>query len=126
MSGPSLDDFTDMPEDVPDLPQATMIGKIDPGDVEAERADESVDVIDVRDRDAYAEGHIPGAENVPLDELEDLVEERDWSETVVTACYLGKSSVQAARLIEAYSDAEVKSMAGGYEDWTYDLASDDS
>lgn len=103
-----------------------MTGEIDPADVEDERGEESVDVIDVRDPDAYAEGHIPGAENVPLDELENVVDERDWAETVVTACYIGKSSVQAARLIEAYSDSEVSSMTGGYEDWTYDLESGDS
>lgn len=103
-----------------------MTGEIDPADVEAERADESVDVIDIRDPEAYAEGHIPGAENVPLDALEDVVEDREWAETVVTACYIGETSVQAARLIDAYSDSEVRSMAGGYEDWPYDLESSDS
>lgn len=103
-----------------------MTGEIDPEDVEAERTDESVDVIDVRDADAYAEGHIPEAENIPLDDLESVVEDRDWADTVVTACYIGETSVQAARLIDAYSDSEVKSMTGGYEDWTYDLESSDS
>jgi thiosulfate sulfurtransferase len=82
-----------------------------------------LDVIDVRDRDAYESGHLPGAENVPLDDLEEVVESRDWAEEVVVVCYIGESSVQAARLIDHYSDeaVDVASMAGGYERWEGDL-----
>lgn len=90
------------------------VTEIDPADVDPETAE----VIDIRDRDDFEEGHIPGAENVPLDDLEDVVDDREWSDEVVVACYVGQTSQQAARLIDAYADdATVASMAGGYEAW---------
>lgn len=82
---------------------------VDPGTVE---------LIDVRDRERYEEGHIPGAESVPLDDLEDVVDRREWSDEVVVACSVGETSRQATRLIDAYAeDATVASMSGGYEAW---------
>lgn len=101
-----------------------MVEKLSPAAVNTKREDDSVDVIDIRDTEAYAEGHIPGAENIPLENLENVVTERDWDDTVVTACYIGETSVQAARLIDAHTEeSDVRSMAGGYEDWGYDLES---
>ncbi|MFC4549326.1 MULTISPECIES: rhodanese-like domain-containing protein [Halorussus] len=93
------------------------------GEVEPEEVDPSTaDVIDIRDADDFAEGHIPEAENVPLDDLEDVVDDREWGDEVVVACYVGQTSKQAARLIDAYADdAAVASMAGGYERWDGEL-----
>ncbi len=80
--------------------------------------DEEFDLIDIRDDEDYAEGHLPEAEHLTIDELEDTVVERDWADDVVVYCYVGQTSVQAARLIEEYGDAErVASMAGGYDAW---------
>ncbi|ELY65228.1 rhodanese-like domain-containing protein [Natrinema versiforme] len=76
------------------------------------------DLIDIRDDEDYAEGHLPEAEHVTIEELEDTVVDRDWADDVVVYCYVGQTSVQAARLIEEYGDAErVASMAGGYDAW---------
>ncbi|AGB33459.1 Rhodanese-like protein [Natrinema pellirubrum DSM 15624] len=80
--------------------------------------DEEFDLIDIRDDEDYAEGHLPEAEHLTIDELEDTVVDRDWADDVVVYCYIGQTSVQAARLIEEYGDAErVASMAGGYDAW---------
>lgn len=80
--------------------------------------DDEFDLIDVRDDDAYADGHLPGAEHVTIEQLEATVVDRDWADDVIVYCYVGKTSVQAARLIEEYGNAEsVASMAGGYDDW---------
>ena len=92
-----------------------MVDELSPDEVE--RRLDDLQVVDIRDADAYADGHLPGAENVPLDEVEGAVETRDWDDEVVVACYIGESSVQAARLSDHYSDADVASMAGGYEAW---------
>ncbi|MFC4451331.1 rhodanese-like domain-containing protein [Halorussus aquaticus] len=99
------------------------VTEIDPEDVDPETAD----VIDIRDADDYEEGHIPAAENIPLDDLEDVVDEREWGDEVVVACYVGQTSQQAARLIDAYADdATVASMAGGYESWDGSLQQPES
>lgn len=85
----------------------------------------SIQLIDIRDTEAYEEGHIPESENIPLDELGDRAEEIEWgtddTDEIVVACYIGETSVQAARMLEAYEgtgNATVSTMAGGYEEWS--------
>ena len=84
-----------------------------------------VHVVDTRSPLAYADGHIPGAENVPYAELADRIADVEWGESVVLVCQEGISSVQAGRLLESYEgvddDTEVASLAGGYDAWDGDL-----
>jgi thiosulfate/3-mercaptopyruvate sulfurtransferase len=88
-------------------------------------AREPVQVIDIRPPAAFQQGHIPGAINVPMAELPSRVDEIDWADDIVVACPIGQSSVQAARLISSFEgvddEATVRSMAGGYDAWTYEL-----
>ena len=82
---------------------------------------EDVQVVDTRSPRAYADGHVPGAENVPYTELADRIGEVEWGESVVLVCQEGISSVQAGRLLESFEgiddDAEIASLAGGYDAW---------
>jgi len=94
-------------------------------------ARESIQVVDIRTEAAFADGHIPGAENVPFVELPDRVDEFDWGAEVVMVCPIGQSSLQAARLLESYEgvddDARVYNLDGGMDAWDGDLeAADDS
>lgn len=102
-----------------------MVSEVPPEDVKEKLADDDVQIIDTRQPDDYESGHIPGAINIPFNELPQRVDEIEWSDDVVVACPIGQSSVQAARLIESYegvdSDAEIASMAGGYREWEYEL-----
>ncbi|CQH46885.1 thiosulfate sulfurtransferase GlpE [Halobacterium hubeiense] len=96
------------------------VDTIDPETVRERLAtgDDDFDLVDIRETDAYEDGHLPGAEHLTVEELEDVVAERDWSDEVVVYCYVGQTSVQAARLVEEYGNAdEVASMDGGYEAW---------
>lgn len=98
------------------------VTEINPEDVDLDTAD----VIDIRDPDDFEEGHIPDAENIPLDDLEDVVDQRQWGNEIVVVCYVGQTSQQAARLIDAYADdATVASVAGGYENWDGTLSQPD-
>ncbi|AEN05024.1 rhodanese-like domain-containing protein [Halolamina sp.] len=86
--------------------------------------DEPVQIIDIRPPAAFEQGHIPGAINVPMTELPTRIDEIDWGEDIVVTCPIGQSSVQAARLISSFEgadDATVRSMAGGYDAWEYEL-----
>ncbi|GAA0672756.1 rhodanese-like domain-containing protein [Natronoarchaeum mannanilyticum] len=96
-----------------------MVEEVSPAAVrERIERDEEFDLVDVRDEDAYEDGHLPGAESVTIEELEESVVDRDWADDVVVYCYIGETSIQAARLIEEYGDADsVASMDGGYEAW---------
>ena len=103
-----------------------MVEEIDPEDVnEKIQSGEPIQVVDIRSEDDFDRGHIPGAINIPFAQLPVKVAEYDWSDEIVVACPIGQSSIQAARLIGSFEgvpeNASVKSMRGGYEDWSYDL-----
>jgi rhodanese-related sulfurtransferase len=91
-------------------------------------ADEGVQVIDVRSEHAYRRGHIPGAENVPIHRFQEAIRTHDWEEEIVVVCPHGKSSLQAARLLEAYEgtgkETRVGNLVDGYDGWEYDLERD--
>ena len=103
-----------------------MVEELTPAEVNerVERGD--IRVVDTRPPAQYEQGHIPGAINVPLGNLPAKVPEIDWDDTdVVCACPIGESSKQAAMLISSYEgvkeDVVIASMAGGYEEWEFDL-----
>jgi rhodanese-related sulfurtransferase len=105
-----------------------MVEEISPEAVREKLEDgEDVQVVDIRGPREFEAGHVPGAVNVPMPQLPRTVEDVDWGDDVVVACPIGQSSIQAARLIQSYEgvddDAAVRSMAGGYDAWEYDLAS---
>jgi rhodanese-related sulfurtransferase len=86
-------------------------------------------IVDVRSPAAFARGHIPGSENLPLASLPDRVSELAGAEHVVTVCPHGEASVQAARLIASFegtADARVESMAGGLDAWDGRLVATDA
>jgi len=81
--------------------------------------DPDLRIVDVRSPAAFAEGAIPGSENVPFGRLPKSVEEFDGAGEVVTVCPHGEVSLGAARLIGAYGGVSgpVRSLAGGLAAW---------
>jgi rhodanese-related sulfurtransferase len=105
-----------------------MVEEIPPEAVKERLDDEDAQIVDIRQPDEFAAGHIPGAINIPMTELPDHVDEVEWADDVTVVCPIGQSSVQAAKLIGSYEGADadaVKSMAGGYREWEYDLETGD-
>lgn len=104
-----------------------MVREVAPEDVQSKLdAEDDVTVVDIRSPQDYAQGHVPGAVNVPLPELPQRVDEREWdAEAVVCVCAIGQSSIQAARLLGSYEEIDaVASMDGGYRAWDGELATD--
>lgn len=91
-------------------------------------AGDEVQVVDIRSEREYAQGHVPGALNVPMGRFASEIEDHDWGEDIVVACPIGESSIQAARLLGSYEgvpdEARVASLEGGYRAWEYDLETD--
>jgi len=83
--------------------------------------DADVEIVDIRSPPAFAQGHIPGSENIPFQRLVDEVDRLDDdADRIITVCPHGKSSVQAARLIQSYEGIEntpVESLAEGLTGW---------
>jgi molybdopterin/thiamine biosynthesis adenylyltransferase/rhodanese-related sulfurtransferase len=84
----------------------------------AGRADAPV-FVDVRERDEWDEGHIPGAVHVPRGYLESRIEAAvpDRDRSVVVYCASGARSAFATRTLEELGYADVRNLAGGIVDW---------
>ena len=82
-------------------------------------SEESVAVVDVRERDEWDEGHLPHAVHVPRGNLESRIERTvpDKSSKVLLYCAAGNRSAFAAKTLEELGYENVVSLAGGYTDW---------
>jgi molybdopterin/thiamine biosynthesis adenylyltransferase/rhodanese-related sulfurtransferase len=80
---------------------------------------ESPSIVDVRERDEWDEGHIPGAVHVPRGHLESRIEQAapDKSRPVVVYCAGGNRSAFATKTLEELGYERVMSLAGGFTDW---------
>ncbi len=95
------------------------IEEVDPSAVR-EQLQEGALVIDVRQDEEWATGHIPGARHVPKSHLESRVEGAapDKAQALILYCASGQRSAWAARtLIEDLGYAHVSSMTGGFTLW---------
>ncbi len=76
-------------------------------------------VIDLRTADEYAKGHILGAKNIPLADLERRrVElEKHKAKPVIVHCGHGNSSGAGVALLRKNGFASVHNLAGGFAAW---------
>ena len=76
-------------------------------------------VIDVREKDEWTEGFIPGSRWIPRGFLELRIEDQvpERSSEVILYCAGGTRSALAARALEELGYTNVKSMAGGFTAW---------
>ncbi len=70
-------------------------------------------LLDVRTPEEYAAGHIPGAMNVPIDELRTRLHELPQGE-IVTYCQVGQRGYLAARILLA-AGRSARNLSGGYK-----------
>ena len=74
-------------------------------------------VVDIRDANAFAASHIPGAIHLTNDSIGDFMREADLDTPTVVCCYHGISSQQAAQFLISQDFTEVYSLDGGFEQW---------
>jgi rhodanese-related sulfurtransferase len=79
--------------------------------------EQTAQVVDVREADEWADGHIAGAIHIPLGDLGASVGELDPSRPVITLCAAGVRSLYAAEALIGAGFGEVASMAGGMVAW---------
>ena len=82
----------------------------------ATRLDAGGSVVDVRNPDEYAEGHVPGARLIPLPELANRLDELPADGPVHVICQSGGRSGQAAELL-GQQGIDAVSVAGGTKGW---------
>jgi rhodanese-related sulfurtransferase len=79
---------------------------------------EDVTIIDVREDWEYAEGHIPGAELIPLGQLPDRIGEVSKEVEIILVCRSGNRSGQALQFLEQQGFENAHNMNGGMIAWT--------
>ena len=70
-------------------------------------------LLDVRSPQEYREGHVPGSQNVPLQQLDKVDEVTENKDTVLYVyCHSGARSRQAVSLLQAMGYTNVHNIGG--------------
>lgn len=82
-----------------------------------EKKEGEVALVDVREPEEYKDGHLPGAQHVPLSSILEKLQDLDPLKTTVTYCRSGNRSRSAAALMTTKGFSRVYSMDGGIMAW---------
>jgi molybdopterin/thiamine biosynthesis adenylyltransferase/rhodanese-related sulfurtransferase len=96
------------------------INEISPKDAAERLAAEPRPVLlDVRERDEWEQGHIPGAIHIPRGNLESRIDNAvpDRAAPVIVYCAAGNRSAYAAKTLTELGFGDVLSMSGGFTQW---------
>jgi len=77
-------------------------------------------VLDVREADEFAQGHLQGARHVPLSQLSARLKELEKfrDKPVLVVCQRGKRANAAAKLLKAQNFTTLNVLKGGMLAWT--------
>src|SRR5438105_11418383 len=74
-------------------------------------------LLDVREPWEYAAGHVPGAQLIPLGELEARVAEVPRDRPILSICQVGQRSLAAAAFLISQGYRDVTNIDGGTTAW---------
>ncbi len=112
-----IDNVTGFAE--PSVVTGPTVRTANPGDINdaaAMQAD-GRHVLDVREANEFAVGHIPGAEHHPLGTLEESVGNLDRTTPLAVHCQGGTRSAIGASVLERMGFTDVIDLVGGYSAW---------
>ena len=96
----------------------SMVATVSPTQLSELLALPNAYLIDVRDSDEWAGGHIDGARSLPLDQLRaDPEHELPAESVLIFVCAKGQRSLTAAKLAERFGFATIYNVAGGTSAW---------
>lgn len=84
---------------------------------EAMLSDNQTLILDVRDRATFDAGHIPHAEHVTVDALDELCAKTAHDRVILIYCHHGITSQSVAQHLVDYGFTNVYSLVGGFEIW---------
>jgi len=85
------------------------------------RADDTFDLIDVREPGEWAIARIDGARLIPLAQIPSSIRSLDKSRDIVVMCRSGVRSADAIRFMQREGFTRVKNLAGGILRWSADV-----
>jgi rhodanese-related sulfurtransferase len=81
------------------------------------KRDEHLKLLDVRSQEEFAAGHLPGAVNIPLDQLPARLQELKAHDQIVVYCLSGARSVQAIDFLRQQSFQHIEHLTGDFTEW---------
>lgn len=75
-------------------------------------------LVDVRTPAEYQLGHIPGAINLPVDELRGLLDRLDPMRPIYVYCAVGLRGYLASNILRQRGFADVRNLVGGFKLWS--------
>ncbi|SEA40661.1 Rhodanese-related sulfurtransferase [Thalassobacillus cyri] len=93
-----------------------MATKINPEVADEKRNQADVEVLDVRTDEEVEEGMIPDAIHIPLDQIENKVDDLDEDKEYITVCASGRRSDQAADILNEQG-YQAQTLDGGMHEW---------
>lgn len=123
---PAPDSATDSAPDEPDatppttesaMPRSRSFQRVSAAEAEALLSRPELRVLDARDVQSHAAGHIAGATYFGSAELDLAVFDKNKRQPVLLYCYHGNASQIHAQTLADFGYAEVYELIGGYEAW---------
>jgi rhodanese-related sulfurtransferase len=104
--------LSDAAKQVPFVSMAELLSRVAHGDL-------GLVLLDVREKDAYEAGHVPGARHLPRGQLELRVntELPDPTQRVLVVCELGLISTLAAQTLRTLGFPRAGALDGGMKAW---------
>jgi rhodanese-related sulfurtransferase len=95
------------------------ITEVSPAEAAAKSKSGEAVIVDVREKDEWDEGHIPGAIHISRGTIELDVEEKvpDTNALIICHCGGGGRSALATESLQKMGYKNVRSMAGGFKAW---------
>jgi len=81
-------------------------------------AADGVRIVDVRSVGEFEGGHIPGAQNVPLDQFQSVASQWDKTAPVLVYCQTGARSAEAVSMLEGLGFTKIRHFDKGIVAWT--------
>jgi rhodanese-related sulfurtransferase len=82
-----------------------------------QKGDEAAYVLDVRSPEEYASGHVPGAVNIPYDQIASRIAEVPKDQDVVLYCKSGRRAGIAAEVLAAQGYIRLQHLEGDIVAW---------